>query len=76
MKSSHTLSCPIHALAADCEMHEAARDWTILKTLTAQHSVALVWNPKTRGVSPQYHVVFDNDFSTVPFMEAGTVPQH
>ncbi len=32
-------------------------------------SVALVFNPKTARVSPQYHVVFDNDFTTVPYME-------
>ena len=37
-------------------------------------SVALVFNPKTARVSPQYHVVFDDDFTTVPFMERGEVP--
>ena len=37
-------------------------------------SVALVWNSTTGRVSPQYHVVFDDDFSTVPYMEAGTLP--
>ena len=76
MKSSHTLSCPIHALAAAYKMQEAPRDWRILRTLTASRSVAQVWNPKTGRVSPQYHVVFDNDFSTVPFMVAGTAPPH
>ena len=39
-------------------------------------SVALVFNPKTGRVSPQYHVVFDDTFLTVPFMDAGTVPPH
>ena len=29
-------------------------------------SVALVWNPTTVQISPQYHVVFNNEFSTVP----------
>ena len=37
-------------------------------------NVALVWNPTTGRVSPQYHVVFDDDFTTVPYMEAGTLP--
>ena len=37
-------------------------------------SVALVFNPTTGHVSPQYHVVFDDDFSTVSYMEEGTVP--
>jgi hypothetical protein len=39
-------------------------------------SVALVYNPSTGYVSPQYHVVFDDDFTTIPFMEAGTIPPH
>ena len=34
-------------------------------------SVTLVFNPLTGQVSPQYHVVFDNDFSTVPYMYGG-----
>jgi hypothetical protein len=38
--------------------------------------VALVFNPKTRQVSPQYHIVFDDTFSTVPYMDVGTVPPH
>ena len=39
-------------------------------------NVALVLNPRTGHVSPQYHMVFDDDFNTVPHMLAGTVPQH
>jgi len=39
-------------------------------------SVALVFNPRTGRVSPQYHVVFDDTFSTVPYMDAGTEPPH
>jgi hypothetical protein len=38
--------------------------------------VALVFNPRTGRVSPQYHVVFNDTFSTVPYMDAGTVPPH
>jgi len=36
--------------------------------------VALVFNPSTGHVSPQYHVMFDDDFTTVPFMEKGERP--
>ena len=36
--------------------------------------MALVWNPTTIRVSPQYHVVFDDDFTNVPYMEVGTLP--
>ena len=36
--------------------------------------MALVWNPTTGRVSPQYNVVFYDDFTTVTYMEAGTLP--
>ncbi len=39
-------------------------------------SVALVLNPQTGHVSPQFHVVFDDHFMTVPFMEKNEVPPH
>jgi hypothetical protein len=39
-------------------------------------SVALVFNPKTGQVLPQYHVVFNNTFLTIPYMDASTVPSH
>ena len=39
-------------------------------------SGALVLNPKTIHVSPQYYVVFDDNFSTVPFMKNGEIPPH
>ena len=37
-------------------------------------TVALVLNPRTGHVSPQYHVVFDDNFTTVPFMNGCQVP--
>eukprot|EP00957_Ditylum_brightwellii_P027551 2082448-Ditylum_brightwellii.AAC.1 len=37
-------------------------------------SVALMWNPSTGRASLQFHVVFDDDFSTVTYIEAGTIP--
>ena len=36
--------------------------------------VALVMNPKSGLVSPQFHLVFDNIFETVPHLRADTVP--
>ena len=39
-------------------------------------SVALVLNPRTGHVSPQFHVVFDDHFTTVQFMEKNEVPPH
>ena len=39
-------------------------------------SVALVYNPRTGHVSPQYHVTFDNNFSTLACLRNRTVPTH
>ena len=43
-------------------------------------SVALVLNPRTGHVSPQYHLTFDDDFTTVPYLSNNTenpdVPSH
>ena len=39
-------------------------------------SVAMVLNPRTLHVSPQYHVVFDDNFSTVSSMVNGEVPDN
>ena len=37
-------------------------------------NVHLALNPRTGHVSPQFHVVFDDAFSTVPHLRSGTVP--
>ena len=39
-------------------------------------NVVLALNPKTLRVSPQFHLVFDDEFSTVPFMQNGEIPPH
>ena len=39
-------------------------------------NVALVLNPRTLYISCQYHVVFDDEFTTVPFLRYGDVPPH
>ena len=38
-------------------------------------SVTLVLNSSTLHVSPQFYVVFDDTFSTVPYMQNSEVPQ-
>ncbi len=37
-------------------------------------NVSLILNPRTGHVSPQFHVVFDNDFTTVPYLRTATIP--
>ena len=39
-------------------------------------NIALVLNPRTGHVSPQFHVVYDDDFTTVPYLRTGQVPPH
>ena len=84
VKSYHTLFCPTYVLDARLKSagDEGPPKWeprsrigVYLGHLTFHAgSVALVWNPTTGRVSPQYHVVFNNYFSTVTYMEASTLP--
>lgn len=39
-------------------------------------NVALVLNPSTGLVSPQFHVTFDDDFSTLPYLRSCLEPPH
>ena len=84
VKNFHTLFCPVYVL--DHRLHDAGSlgppKWDPRSRVGVYlgHSpfhagnVALVFNIKTGRVSPQYHVVFDPDFTTVPFMERGEEP--
>ena len=84
MKTFHTLFCPVYIL--DHQLQSAGGPgppkWEPRSRIGVYlgnspfhaGSVALVFNPKTARVSPQYHVIFDDNFSTVPYMERGKVP--
>ena len=84
VKSFHVLFCPIYALDAQLQSAGGAGPpkWEPLLRIGVYlghslfHSdiVALMWNPTTRRVGPQYHVLFDDGFTTVPYMKAGTIP--
>jgi len=39
-------------------------------------NVAIILNPRTGHVSPQFRVVFDDYFTMVPYLCTGTVPPH
>jgi hypothetical protein len=39
-------------------------------------TVGLILNPCTGHVSPQFHVVYDDDFITVPYLCSADVPPH
>jgi len=84
VKTFHTLFCPVYVL--DHRLQSAGGPgppkWEPRSCIGVYlghspfhaGSIALVFNPKTAQVSPQYHIVFDDDFSNVPYMERGEVP--
>jgi hypothetical protein len=39
-------------------------------------NVALIFNPHTGHVSLQFHVIFDEDFTTVPYLCTATIPPY
>jgi hypothetical protein len=39
-------------------------------------NVSLILNPRTGHVSPQFHAVYDDDFTAVPYLHNATVPPH
>ena len=65
--------CPVYVLAKELQDGNNVQKWQSRSRLgvyvgqSTKHSgnVALVLNPETLHVSPQYHVVFDNGFTTV-----------
>ncbi len=86
VKSFHTLYCPVYVLylRAQSAGGPGPPKWEPRSCIGVYlghspfhaGSVALVFNPRTGRVSPQYHVVFDDTFATIPFMDNGTVPPH
>jgi len=84
VKSYHTLFCPIYVL--DSRLQSAGGPgppkWEPRSRIGVYlghspfhaGSIALVLKPSTGRVSPQYHVVFYDEFSTVSYMEKGTIP--
>jgi hypothetical protein len=86
VKTIHTMFYPCYVL--DSRLHNASsigpQKWELRSNIFVYlghflfhaGSVALVYNPSTGHVSSQYHVVFDEDFTMVPYMEAGMIPPH
>ena len=79
----HTFGCPVFVLDARLQSGiSAIPKWEPRSRLGIYvgHSpvhagtVALVLNPRTGHVSPQFHVIIDDLFTTVPSMASGTVP--
>ena len=82
LQNFHTWGCPCYMLDSRAQTGQMVPKWDPRSRLgiyvghSPCHagSVALVLNPQTLHVSPQYHKVFDDEFSTVPFLASEDVP--
>ena len=81
LKNHHTRDCPVYVFDTRLlDSISGIRRWETLSLAgiyigySPFHagSVALVMNPETGNVSPQFHVVFDAKFSKVLFMREVT----
>ena len=73
LRHFHAFSCPTYVLDNALQSGQSAPKWRqqsrfgvyLGPSLNHARSVALVLNPRTGHVSPQFHVKFDNFFETV-----------
>jgi hypothetical protein len=81
IKRARVFGCPVYVLDPKLQDGKSIPKWNskarqgIFVGFSESHSstVALVYNPTTQHISPQYHVIFDDTFSTVPsFTSAAT----
>jgi hypothetical protein len=69
----HPLLCPVYVLGRRIQEGAPPPKWTKRTTQKAyvghlhqySKSVPMVWDPNTKLVSPQFHVMFDDNFDTV-----------
>jgi hypothetical protein len=69
----HPLLCPVYVLDRRMQEGTSPPKWTKRTTQKVyvghlhnySKSVPMVWDPKTKLVSPQFHVMFDDNFDTV-----------
>ena len=82
LKDIHTWGCPCYVLDSKLQTGSMLAKWEPRSRLGVYlghspchaGSVALVLNPRTLHVSPQFHVVFDDNFSTVPYLSSHDIP--
>ena len=71
---AHVFGCPVYVLDPTLQDGGKIPKWNsrarqgIFVGFSTKHSstVPLVFNPSTQHISPQYHVIFDDTFSSVP----------
>ena len=81
----HTIGCPCYVLDHHLQSGTGKipkwEPWSrmgIYVGCSPSHAsnVGLILNPRTGHVLPQFHVVYDDDFMTVPYLRTTTVPLH
>ena len=79
----HTWGCPVYILDAPNQSGAIGTPKWEPRSHTGIYlgrspchagSVALVLNLDTGLVSPQFHLVFDDEFTTVPYLHSATTP--
>jgi hypothetical protein len=85
MSDFHTFGCPCyildHRLQSGTGMipkwkPRAGMGIYVCRSPAHASNVALILNPRTGHVSPQFHVVFDDEFTTVQYLRTTTVTPH
>ena len=83
LRDEHTWGCPVYVLDQTLQGgFGGLPKWdprvrvgiNLGRSRSHAGNVHLILNPRTGHVSPQYHVVFDEEFSIVPNLRDGTVP--
>ena len=80
--NDHTLGCPSYVLNASLQNGNSIPKWDsrvrigVFLGKSPHHaaSVGLILNLKTGHVSPKFHVVYDDDFTTVDNITNGREP--
>ena len=85
VKDYHTWGCPVSVLDGCLQSNpkgvpkwEPRAQVRVYMGHSPSHakSVTLVLNPTSGHISPQFHVVFDDNFGIIPYMREGTIPPH
>ena len=85
LKNHNTWGCPFYILNEILKgnisglpkwEHRSCEEIYLVHSPFNTVSVALVLNLATSNVLPQFHVVSDDEFYTIPSMREGTIPQN
>eukprot|EP00804_Cyclotella_cryptica_P008162 CCRYP_004639-RA/>CCRYP_004639-RA protein AED:0.41 eAED:0.32 QI:0/0/0/0.66/1/1/3/0/424 len=81
---AHVFDCPVYVLDPCLQDGKKIPKWEsrarqgIFVGFSLHHStsVALILNPRTQHISPQFHVIFDDAFTTVPSLTNESEQDH